>query len=131
MQTCGRSLVECHVLRGLAREMTYIGDNAADNDLVPTGGLHGSTEVGVVHSVDLTVPMDDGDVGVHLGNLRDDWAVGALIAQRDEWLEGRPTSEMIGKRSPLSELVVMMTGRPWVLPKVAWRMMLLYMSCGL
>jgi len=80
VQTCGRLCVECHVLGGLAREVTYIGDDAADNDLVLASGLHGGTELAVVHSVDLTVPVDDGDVGVHLGDLRDDGAVGTLIA---------------------------------------------------
>jgi len=76
VQTYGRSRLECHVLRGLAREMTYIGDNAADDDLVPASGFHSSTEVRVVHSIDLTVPVDDGDVGVHFGDLRDDGTVG-------------------------------------------------------
>jgi len=80
VQTCGRLCVENRVLGGLAREVAYIGDDATDNDLVLASGLHCGTEVGIVHSVDLTVPMDDGDVGMHFGDFRDDGTVRALIA---------------------------------------------------
>ena len=57
--------------------MTYIGDDAADDDLALASGLHGCTEVGVVRSVDLTIPADNGDIGVHFCDLGDERAVGS------------------------------------------------------
>jgi len=60
--------------------VAHIGNDTADDDLFLAGGLHSGTEVGVVHGVDLAVPADDGDVGEHLGDLRDEGTVGTLIA---------------------------------------------------
>lgn len=65
-------------------EVTYVGDDAADDDLLLAGGLHGGAEVGVVHGVDLAISADDGDVGIHLNDLREEGAVGAFVAQRNE-----------------------------------------------
>lgn len=83
MQTCHCSRVENQELGGLADEVTYIGGDTANDHLVLTGGLHGGTEVGVVPGVDLTTPADDGDIGVHLGNLREEGAVGASTAHEN------------------------------------------------
>jgi hypothetical protein len=69
--------------------MTYIGGNTADDDLLLPGGLDGSTEVGVVPGVDLTVSANDGVVGVQFGDLREERTVGAWrvlrgLSQRDD-----------------------------------------------
>ena len=74
MQTCGLLCVENRVVSGLAGGVAHFGDDAADGELALASGLHGGTEVGVVHGVDLTVRVHDGDVGVHFGDLRDDGA---------------------------------------------------------
>ena len=59
MQTCGLLCVENRVVGGLAGGVAHFGEDAADGELALASGLHGGTEVGV----DLTVPVDDGDVG--------------------------------------------------------------------
>ena len=69
------------VYTGVSWCVTYVGDDAADDDLLLASGLHGGTEVRVVHGVDLTIPADDGDVGVHFGDLGEEGAVGTLTAQ--------------------------------------------------
>jgi len=58
-------------------DVTHIGDDAANDDLALASGLHGCVEVGVVHSIDFTVPVDNGDIGVHFCDLREERAVGA------------------------------------------------------
>lgn len=63
-------------------EVTYISGNTADDDLFLAGGLDGSAEVSIVPGIDLAGPADDGDVGVHLGDLGDERAVGSLNARR-------------------------------------------------
>ena len=55
MQTCGLLCVENRVVSGLAGGVAYFGDDAAD-----------------------------GDVGVHIGDLRDDGAVMVLTEQGNE-----------------------------------------------
>jgi hypothetical protein len=100
VQTCYCSHVENRKLRGLANEVTYIGGDTTNDDLVFAGGHHGSTEVGVIPGVDLTTPADDGDVGVHLGNLREEGAVGASAAHENEWLGGLFPREVRRKKSP-------------------------------
>jgi hypothetical protein len=63
--------VKGHVLRSLTGGVTYFSDKTADDDLLLARGLDGGTEVGVVPGVDLTIPADDGDVGVHFSNFRE------------------------------------------------------------
>jgi hypothetical protein len=77
VQTCDYLRVENHILRSLAGEITYVSGDTADDDLFLAGGFDGSTEVGVVPGVDLTTPANDGDVGVHFSDLREERAVGA------------------------------------------------------
>ena len=64
---------------GISWGATYIGDDAANDNLLLTSGLHGGTEVGVVHGVDLAIPANDGDVGEQFGDLRDERTVGAFV----------------------------------------------------
>jgi hypothetical protein len=69
--------VKGHVLRSLTGGVTYFSDKTADDNLLLARGLDGGTEVGVVPGVDLTIPADDGDVGVHFSNLREQRTIGA------------------------------------------------------
>ena len=77
VQTCDYLRVKNHILRSLAGGITYISGDTADDNLFLAGGLDGGTEVGVVPGVDLTTPANDGDVGVHFSNLREERTVGA------------------------------------------------------
>lgn len=78
MQTCDCSCVENYALEGVGGEVTHIGGDTANDDLFLASGRDGSAEVSVVPSIDFTIPADDGDVGVHLGDLGKEWAIGAL-----------------------------------------------------
>lgn len=62
-------------------EVTYIGGDAANDDLTLASGLDGSAEVSIVPGVNLTAPADDGDVRVHGSDLREERAVGTLNTQ--------------------------------------------------
>ena len=66
----------------LAGETTYFGDNTADDDLLFASGLDGSTEVSVVPGVDFTIPVDNGNIGIHLSDLREERAFRALTRRR-------------------------------------------------
>ena len=77
MQTCNHLRVKNHILRNLAGGITYVSSDTADDDLFLASGLDSSTEVGVVPGVDLATPANDGDVGVHFSDLREERAVGA------------------------------------------------------
>ena len=77
-------------LDSLTDGATHIGDNPGNDDLLLAGGLHSGAEVRVVHGVDLAVPMDDGVIGVHCGNLWEDGAVRAYAARKGR-SEGRST----------------------------------------
>ena len=50
-------------------EATYIDGDTCKNHLLLPGGLDGSTEISVIPGIDLTVPADDGDIGIHIGDL--------------------------------------------------------------
>ena len=66
----------------LAGETTYFGDNTADDDLLFASGLYGSTEVSVVPGIDFTTPADNGNVGIHLSDLREERAIRAFMRGR-------------------------------------------------
>ena len=52
-----------------ASELAYVGGDTGNDHLFPPSGLDGSTEVSVIPSIDLTIPADDGDVGIHVSDL--------------------------------------------------------------
>jgi len=80
-----------------------ISDDTADDDLFLSGGLDGSTEVGVVPGIDLPAPADDGGVGVHFSNLREEGTVGALICA-----SGDDNGEVVGlAQTSMEENVVL------------------------
>ena len=62
--------------------MTYVSGDTGDDNLLPAGGLDGGTEIGVVPGVDLTLSVNDGVVGVHFSDLREERTVGAWRALR-------------------------------------------------
>ena len=61
---------------------TYIGGDTTDDDLLLFGDLDGSTEISVIPKIDLTVPADDGGVGIRFCDLREERAVGVSNARR-------------------------------------------------
>lgn len=81
--------------------MTYIGGDTADDDLLLTSGLNGSTEVGTVPGVDLTLPADKSDVGVHVSNLGEDRTVGALNGRGNKSFGSCSTRKTTGRKSTL------------------------------
>ena len=54
----------------LVDEVTHIGGETTNDHLFLSGGLDGSPEVSVIPGIDLATPADDGDVGIHFGDLR-------------------------------------------------------------
>ena len=69
MQICGCFRIEDRGQKDLASEVTYIGGDTGDDHLLLPSGLDGSTEVGVIPGIDLTVPTDGGDIGIHVSDL--------------------------------------------------------------
>ena len=78
MQTYGRLRVKNRTLGSLEGKATYIGGNTSDDELILASGLDGSAKVSVVPGIDLTTPADDGNVGVHVCDLREKRAVWTL-----------------------------------------------------
>lgn len=60
-------------------QLTNFGNDTGDDELLLAGGLDGGAEVGVVPGVDFTLATDEGGVGVHVGDLLQQQAVGALV----------------------------------------------------
>jgi len=83
VQTYDGFRAEKHVSKVLTGGTTYISGNTADDYLPLAGDLDGSAEISVVPGVDLTTPADDGNVWIHLGDLREERTVGALNARRN------------------------------------------------
>jgi hypothetical protein len=60
-------------------ELTNFGDDTGNDQLLLASGLDSGAEIGVVPGVDLTLATDEGGVGVHVGDLLQHQAVGALV----------------------------------------------------
>ena len=69
MQTCGCFPIEDRGQKDLASEVTYIGGDTGDDHLLLPSGFDGSTEVSVIPGIDLIVPVDNGDIGIHVCDL--------------------------------------------------------------
>lgn len=59
--------------------LTNFGNDTGDDELLLAGGLDGGAEVGVVPGVDFTLATDESGIGVHVGNLLEEKAVGTLV----------------------------------------------------
>ena len=82
MQTCDGLCVENYLPKMLAGETAYISGDTAENDLLFASGLDSSTEVGVVPGIDFTTPADNGNVGIHLSDLREERAIRTFMRGR-------------------------------------------------
>jgi hypothetical protein len=60
-------------------KLTNFSNDTTNDQLLLASGLDSSTEIGVVPGVDLTLAADEGSVGVHLGDLLEQEAVGATV----------------------------------------------------
>ena len=81
VQTCDGLRVENYVPKKPAGGTTYISGDTADDDLLLASGLDGGTEVSVIPGIDLATPTDDGGVGVHIDDLREERTVRAFNMQ--------------------------------------------------
>ncbi len=64
---------------------TYISHDAREDDLLLSGGLNSGAEVAVVPRVDLAGALDERRVGVHVGDLLGERAVGACRNASAGW----------------------------------------------
>lgn len=62
-------------------KLTNFGNDTGDDQLLLASGLDGSTEVGVVPGVDLTLATDEGGIGVQVHDLLEHEAVRTLVGR--------------------------------------------------
>lgn len=60
-------------------KLTNFSHDTSDDKLLLASSLDGLAELGVVPGVDLTLTTDGGDIGVHISDLLEHEAVGALV----------------------------------------------------
>lgn len=58
---------------------TNFSNNTTNNKLLLSSGLNSSAEICIVPGVNLALATDEGGVGVHVGDLLEQQAVGALV----------------------------------------------------
>ena len=106
---------------------TYVGNDAANNDLLLPRGFNCLSEVRIIPGVNFAVTPDEGGIGMHVDNFFDQRTIWPFIQYR-----GQSCAKVSNRDDlPLSALVVSIVGRLNALPIAACAMMLFLNSSGL
>lgn len=73
------NVIRAGISRERAYSLTNFSDDTTNDQLLLAKGLDSLAEVRVIPGVDLTLATDEGSVGVHLGDLLEQEAVGATV----------------------------------------------------